>query len=109
MKRRIIDRDNAAYGTDHGSGNNSILVGSWVSGGVYGEMFFAREAAPDPSDSEGRPPLIIPGKEILGLTAFNQIFGAANDWIKPGAGLAVFPDRATAPLENGVNLSGLML
>ena len=48
-------------------------------------------------------------REILGLTAFDQIFGAANDWIKPGAGLAVFPDRATAPLENGVNLSGLML
>jgi len=109
LKRRIIDRDNAAYGTDHGSGNYSILVGSGVSGGVYGEMFPAREAAPDPSDSEGRPPLIIPGKEILGLTAFDQIFGAANDWIKPGAGLAVFPDRATAPLENGVNLSGLML
>ena len=43
---------------------------------------------------------IIPGKEFLGLTTFDQIFGA---------GLAVFPDRATAPLENGVNLSGLIL
>jgi len=37
----------------------------------------ARKAAPDPSDSEGRPPLLIPGKEILGLTAFDQIVGAA--------------------------------
>ena len=101
--------DNGASGTDHGSGSYSVLVGGAVGGGVYGEMFPAREAEPDPSDSEGRPPLITPGGEILGLTAFDHVFGAACDWVEPGAGWQVFADRATAPLEAGVDLAGLFL
>ncbi|MCF7984575.1 MAG: DUF1501 domain-containing protein [Thiohalocapsa sp.] len=85
-------KDNGGNGTDHGFGNVVLLIGPSVRGGVYGDMFPESELArmDDPSP------------DIDGRTALDHVFGAASDWVGPGSGGFVFPDRASAPLEPGV-------
>lgn len=96
---------NGAQGTDHGRGTYSILVGSAVSGGVFGEMFPQRETLPDP---EGEIPLQTPGADIEGRTSTERIIAQAVEWVKPGAADAVVPQAGLSGLEEGVNLGGLL-
>jgi uncharacterized protein (DUF1501 family) len=96
---------NGSAGTDHGRGTYSLLLGAPVRGGVYGEMFPARESMPD---ADGRVPLQTPGADIEGLTSTDRILSRASDWVQPGSGAEVFPDAASAALEPGVDLSRLL-
>lgn len=89
---------NGAYGTDHGSGNSMLLIGSAVNGGVYGEMFPESEI---PRYAES-------GADIKGETDFRLVLAAACDWVGPGTGASVFPNtQGTLPIEAGVDLGTL--
>lgn len=91
-------RANGDAGTDHGEGAYVMLIGEPVNGGVYGDMFPEAELARigDPSP------------DIEGLTGIEHVYGRLCDWMQPGAGDLVFPGRATAPIETGLGLSGLL-
>ena len=95
---------NGSMGTDHGSGTYAMLLGRKVRGGVYGEMFPARESRPD---DDGRVPLETPGADILGLTSTDRILTRAVDWVSGGMGALVFPNSAQGGLEPGVQLENL--
>ena len=99
---------NGGRGTDHGRATSSLLIGGPVRGGVYGEMFPAREARPDPDDSLGRSPFRIPGTDIKGLTSFERVLAKVCDWAAPSAGAVAFPGAASSALEAGVDLSSLL-
>ncbi len=96
---------NGAQGTDHGRGTYSILMGSAVAGGVYGEMFPQRETLPDP---DGEVPLQMPGADIEGRTSTERIIAQAVEWVKPGAADAVVPQAGLSGLEEGVDLGSLL-
>ncbi|MBX9607860.1 MAG: DUF1501 domain-containing protein [Gammaproteobacteria bacterium] len=89
--------DNGGRGTDHGEGTVMIVIGEQVRGGVYGTMF--------PEEELDR--LHEPGADIHGVNGIEHLFGAICDWVQPGAGNVVFPRRASAPLEAGVDLGGI--
>lgn len=95
---------NSQGGTDHGSGNYVVVVGGGVRGGVFGEMFPAREIAGSP----GSRPMDLSGSDILGQTSFERVLGEVCDWVNPGSGDSIFPGRSGSPLEPGVDLSQLM-
>lgn len=99
---------NGTWGTDHGSGSYTLLMGDDVAGGLYGEIFPQVEALPDPGDAQGRSPFAIAGRDITGLTSFERIYAAACDWAAPGTGSVAFPNAATSDIESGVNLSDLL-
>lgn len=90
-------RDNGDQGTDHGIGNYVLVFGERVKGGIYGDMF--------PENEIGR--LEEPSPDIAGLTSFDHVFGRVCDHLLPGAGSTVFPQRATRPLEAGVNFGAM--
>jgi uncharacterized protein (DUF1501 family) len=90
-------RANGDGGSDHGEGNTVLIVGESVRGGVYGDMFPEAELDRLADDSP----------QIIGQTGIEPLFGAVCDWIAPGSGNTVFPGRATAPLEPGVDLGAL--
>lgn len=90
-------RANGDAGTDHGEGTYVILIGEGVNGGVYGDMYPEEELARLDDTSP----------QILGQTAIDHVFGATCDWMQPGAGSVVFPDRVSAPIEPGLNLANL--
>jgi uncharacterized protein (DUF1501 family) len=96
---------NTRGGTDHGRGNYAIVIGERVRGGVFGEMFPAREIA----GPVGARPFDVPGSDILGLTSFERVLGEVCDWVAPGSGDQVFPGRRSAILEPGVDLSRLFV
>lgn len=96
---------NGSAGTDHGSGTYSLLLGQAVRGGVYGEMFPARESRPD---GDGLVPLQTPGADIRGLTSTDRILSRAADWVSHGLGDAVFPNSAQGGLETGVRLDQIL-
>jgi uncharacterized protein (DUF1501 family) len=96
---------NGDRGTDHGRGIYTILLGSDVHGGPYGEMFPEREAFPD---SNGKIPLETSGADILGLTSTEKIQAALCDWVEPGSGSVVFPNAINADEEVPGLLSGLL-
>lgn len=98
-------RANGDFGTDHGSGSYTILVGRGVRGGVYGEMFPASEIA----GSAGETRFDQPGADIEGRTAVDGIYAAVCDWVAAGSGAVVFPDAATSVREAGVDLGRLFL
>ncbi|HKY91709.1 MAG TPA: DUF1501 domain-containing protein [Nevskiaceae bacterium] len=95
--RQIID--NGDQGSEHGLGNSVLVIGEPVNGGVYGTLFPASEIAKLDSGHWG--------PDIDGLTAFDHTFGRVADWMQSGAGAQVFPNRASRPLEAGVNLAGM--
>ncbi|MDH3646236.1 MAG: DUF1501 domain-containing protein [Gammaproteobacteria bacterium] len=90
-------RSNGDAGTDHGEGTYVLLIGEGVNGGVYGDMY--------PESELSR--LDDPSPQIAGQTAIDHVFGAVCDWMQPGSGSVVFPDRISAPIESGLNLAGL--
>jgi hypothetical protein len=95
---------NGGKGTDHGEGNYMILIGEDVTGGLYGEMFPQSEI----EGPEGQTPYDQQGADINGLTSFERVLARVCDWMTPGAGSQVFPNAHTSPLEEGVDLSGLI-
>jgi uncharacterized protein (DUF1501 family) len=92
-------RANGNNGSDHGRGTHMLLIGNRVRGGIYGDMFPQGELE-RLGDS---------GPDITGLTEIDHVFGAACDWAVPGGGDIVFPNRASAALESGVNLGNLFI
>lgn len=88
---------NGDNGSDHGTGNYALVVGNQVNGGIYGSMF--------PEGELQR--LDEAGADIEGLTELDHILGQVADFVVPGSGDTVFPNRATAALEPNVTLSGL--
>lgn len=97
-------RANGDYGTDHGRGNYTILVGRCVNGGVYGEMFPANEI----QGAAGSRRFDQQDADIEGRTSFERVLSAACDWTEAGTGAQVFPNAATSLLEPGVDLTGLL-
>jgi uncharacterized protein (DUF1501 family) len=97
-------RNNGDYGTDHGRGNYTILVGRGVNGGVYGEMFPASEI----QGAAGSTRFDEQGADIEGLTSFERVLAEACDWTEAGTGAQVFPDANMSLLEPGVDLTGLL-
>ena len=100
-------RANGDNGTDHGRGIYSMLIGTDVVGGLYGEMFPEREADPD---GNGRIPLETSGADVLGQTSTERILSEVCDWMEPGTGIGntVFPGVSSAEIEPGVILDGLL-
>jgi uncharacterized protein (DUF1501 family) len=90
---------NGDYGTDHGRGNYTILVGRGVNGGVYGEMFPASEI----EGAAGSTRFDQQGADIEGRTSFERVLAAACDWTEAGTGAQVFPGAATSAVEVGVD------
>ncbi len=86
---------NGDNGTDHGRGIYTILVGSDVSGGVYGEMFPERESI----EVNSKFPLDTSGADIEGRTSTERIFAQACEWMQPGSSGAVFPDAGSSDIE----------
>jgi uncharacterized protein (DUF1501 family) len=96
---------NGSAGTDHGRGTYSMLIGSAVHGGVYGEMFPERESSAGP---DGLIPLQTPGADIEGLTSTDRILAQAVDWVKPGTSGSVFPDAAMAAQDSSFDVAHLL-
>jgi len=90
---------NGDGGCDHGRGNNMLVIGNAVNGGVYGQMFPQEELAR----------LGDPTPDIVGLTELDHIFGEAADWVMPGSSASVFPDRSSAIIEPGISLANLFI
>ncbi len=89
-------RANGSSGTDHGRGTYSLLMGSAVRGGVYGELFPSQEVNPG---TNGLIPLQTPGADIEGKTSTERILARACDWVQPDTSAAVFPDATIADIE----------
>ncbi len=98
-------RANGDAGTDHGRGLYSILWGTDVGGGLYGEMFPEREANPDES---GRVPLETSGADVLGQTSTEKILAEVCEWMQPGSSSVVFPAAGSAKIENPGLVTGLL-
>jgi uncharacterized protein (DUF1501 family) len=96
---------NGDYGTDHGTGTYSIVLGTDVVGGVYGNMFPVSETI---EDGTGEIPLLRHGADITGMTSTEHILAAIADWSSLGASSSVVPNVASAPLETGVTLENLL-
>jgi uncharacterized protein (DUF1501 family) len=96
---------NGDDGTDHGRGLYSLLIGTDVQGGLYGEMFPEREAN---QDGNGKIPLETSGADVLGQTSTEKILSEVCDWMEPGAGSSVFPGAGSADIEEDVSLGGLL-
>lgn len=98
-------RANGDKGTDHGRGIYSMLIGTDVVGGLYGEMFPEREAAPDVN---GKVPLDSSGADVLGQTSTEKILAKVCDWMEPGTGSRVFPGASSADIEVPGLFDGLL-
>jgi uncharacterized protein (DUF1501 family) len=95
--RQIID--NGDQGGEHGLGNSVLVIGEPVKGGLFGTMF--------PQSEIQKLDTMPWGPDIDGLTAFDHTFGRVADWMQPGAGAQVFPNRASRPIEAGIDLASM--
>jgi uncharacterized protein (DUF1501 family) len=95
---------NGDRGTDHGRGNLVFVFGDSVKGGIYGELFPMEEIT---TKVDGLNSYEAFNRDIKGKTAFDRVFGAVADWVGESdtTGDAVFPDRATSPIEASVTLT----
>lgn len=107
-------KSNGDVGTDHGRGNTVLIIGGSVKGGIYGEMFPAREST---EDATGKALFDRYNKDILGQTAFHKVFGKVCDWVGATTvtgtnlgttGNAVF-NTTTNPLPTMKNDSGIVI
>ena len=80
-------RDNGDAGTDHGKGNIMFIIGSGVTGGIYGEMFQDDEVDKYDDDSLRTP-------DIDPRTEFDSMFAQVSNWVASGSGQFVFPRTA---------------
>lgn len=96
---------NGTAGTDHGSGTYSIVLGTAVQGGLYGEVFPGAEAQ---NDGQGQIPLLTQGADITGLTSTERILANISDWCEAGTSAGVVPGAAGADAEIPGLLDGLL-
>ena len=66
---------------------------------VYGEMFPEEELARLNDKSP----------DISGRATIDSIFSKVCDWVQPGTGDLVFPNRTLSMIEDGVNLDSIFL
>jgi uncharacterized protein (DUF1501 family) len=92
-------RANGHFGTDHGDGNNLLVIGNAVNGGVYGDMFPQAEVERLGDSSP----------DITGLTTIDRIYAEVCDWVSPGSSVSVFPDTSLSRVEAGVSLGDLFV
>ena len=92
-------RANGDNGTDHGRGTSILVIGNGVRGGVYGDMFPEEEL--DRLDNTS--------PDITGLTSIDTIYEKVCEWVQPGSGRLVFPDRSLSLIEEGVDLDSLFV
>ncbi len=85
---------NGDNGTDHGRGNSILVIGKGIKGGLYGDMFPAAELE---RVATGR------SVDITGKTGIEHVFAAVCEAVEPSTSNAVFPEKANAPLEEGVD------
>jgi uncharacterized protein (DUF1501 family) len=95
---------NGDFGTDHGRGTYTMVIGPDVRGGIYGEMFPVLETV----ETDGKIPLKRHGADILGQTSTLNILREVVEWAYPGAAAHVFPHAEPSALEAGVSLQNLM-
>jgi uncharacterized protein (DUF1501 family) len=98
-------RADGDYGSDHGRGSYTILIGPGVNGGVYGEMFPGSEI----QGAAGATRFDQQGADIEGRTSFERILAEVCDWVEPGTGAQVFPNAGTSILEAGVDPGALFV
>jgi uncharacterized protein (DUF1501 family) len=99
-------KSNGDNGTDHGRANTVLVIGGSVSGGVYGEMFPAIEAA---EAANGRAPYDNFNQDIEGRTAFNHVFNRLAGWLGGGTPLSA-PNYTQIGLRNhdgGIERTGV--
>lgn len=98
-------RANGASSTDHGNGNYAILIGGRVNGGVYGEMWPAREIQ---ADGSGKIPMEQFHQGIVGRNNFYDAYQSVVTWMG-GTPSSVFAHGASSDLETGYgNLSTIV-
>ncbi len=90
-------KSNSDNGTDHGRGNNMIVIGSSVNGGFYGDLF----------PQEETNALEVKNKDIEGKTSMFQVYARVLDWQQSGLGSKVF-DLGNKPIESGLKLASLL-
>lgn len=94
-------RDNGGNGTDHGEGNMMFLFGEKVTGGIYGSLFPGSEIDRIQDTSINTP-------DIVGLTQIDHHFGEICNWVQSNSASTVFPDRASAAIEQAGMFSNLL-
>jgi len=113
--RQLRQNGNAQAGTDHGDGNIVMVIGTNVTGGVYGDLFPESEIA-----GYDAPPNRTP--DIESLTEMDQVFGKVCDWVSSSNSSSVSSSGRVFPrlllptgsddypdLEAGVSLDNLIV
>lgn len=98
---------NGDLGTDHGRGIYSVMIGTDVQSGIYGDMFPPEEAVSNGSYI----PLEHHGADITGKTSTEHLLAAMSEWAHPNSGAtaeAVVPGHSLSKIETAGMLNGLL-